>query len=190
MPSWLEVYGHEAPLAVDIGFGAGRFLLALAQQRPTWNVLGLEIRQHWVDDVQQAARAAGITNLHAMVANASIHLADLIPERSVVFTSLNFPDPWYKKRHHKRRVLTAEWLDLLARKMIPGAELHYMTDYEAAAIEALAILERHPDFSSPSSGFQTASTTGIPTEREHAHSARNEPIYRLRYVRGPDLHPI
>ena len=185
-PDWHELFGREAPLAIDIGFGAGRFLIALAQDRPMWNVLGLEIRDHWVEQVLAEAETLGLTNLHALIANANSHLADLVPDRSVVFVSLNFPDPWFKKRHQKRRVLRQDWLDLLTPKLLPGAELHYMTDYQPGAQEALELLRAHPGFASPEPGFAAESTTGLRSERELTHQRRNQPVYRLRYTFDPN----
>ena len=185
-PDLAALYGREAPLAIDIGFGAGAFLLELARRRPAWNVLGLEIRDFWVDEVLSAARAEGLANLHAVVANANVHLDDLVPDGSVVFVSINFPDPWFKKRHHKRRVVRTEFLDVLARKLAPGGELHYASDYGAAAEEALEIVRSHPRFE-VRGGFAESSTTGIETERERTHTRRGDPIFRFVAVVRPPL---
>ena len=186
VPDWEAVYGRSAPLALDVGFGPGRFIVELAQRHPEWNVLGLEIRQHLVEQARAEAAAAGLKNLHAMLANANLHLEELLPDASLAFVSVNFPDPWYKKRHHKRRVVRPEWLTVLSKKMRPGAELHAMTDYEPVAMQILDTLEAaagYVNIDGPG-GFAIESTTGIVTEREIKHSGRGERIYRLRFRYG------
>lgn len=188
VPDWRAVYGREAPMALDIGFGKGAFLLELARRHPEWNVLGLEIRDHLVADVLDAGHAAGLTNLHAMLANANSHLGELVPNGSVAFVSINFPDPWYKKRHHKRRVVQPAWLAVLLTKLAMGAELHAMTDYAPIAEQMRDVLGACPALHVPhgTARFASESTTGITTERELTHLRRGDPVYRLHYVyRGP-----
>jgi tRNA (guanine-N7-)-methyltransferase len=182
-PDFAAVFGRTAPLALDIGFGAGSFLLELAQRHPEWNVLGLEIRPHFVGGVLARAAALGLTNLHAVLANANVHLDALVPERSLAFVSLNFPDPWFKRRHQKRRVLQPEWLSVLASKLQGGGEFHAMTDYEPLARQMRLVLEADTRFENLEGrgSFAAASTTGITSEREVTHERRAEPIYRLRF---------
>lgn len=182
-PDWEQIYGRQAPFALDVGFGPGAFLLELARRHPEWNVLGLEIRDFFVQDVLSAARQLGLHNLHAMVANANTHLQELLDDESVIFVSLNFPDPWFKKRHHKRRVINEAWLDLLSRKMLPGASLHYASDFEEGALQAKELLDGHAAYHAPRPGFLPESTTGIVSERELTHQRRGEPIYRLHYIK-------
>lgn len=182
-PDWQTVFGRDAPFALDIGFGAGQFAVALARQHPEWNVVGIEIRQHFVDQLTEAAQRQGLSNVHALVANANIHLDALIPDASTVFVSINFPDPWFKKRHHKRRVIRPEWITTLGQKLRPGAELHMMTDYEPVATEIEAILDSAPGFSNVhgTGVFPAESTTGFSSEREATHLKRGEPVYRLHF---------
>lgn len=182
LPNWEEVFGRAAPFAIDVGFAQGRFPVELARQHPQWNVLGLEIRDFWVEQLNDAARESNLRNLRAILANANSHLAELVPNESVIFVSVNFPDPWFKKRHRKRRVVNREWLDLIARKLMPKGELHYVSDYGPAAEEALELLREHPAFVGEDRFLET-STTGILTEREITHQQRGEPIYRLLYRR-------
>ena len=183
VPHWGEVFGREAPIAVDVGCGGGDFTLALARQHPEWNVVGLEIRQHFVSGLIEKAGKLQISNLWALLANANLHLHDLFENESVIFVSLNFPDPWYKKRHHKRRVMQTSWLDILAKKMLPGGTLHLMTDFLPIAESSLEILRVHPEFSPlEADDFLSQSSTGIFSEREQTHLRRGDPVYRLHYT--------
>ena len=186
VPEWDTIFPRCAPFAVDVGCGAGRFVTDLAATHPKWNVLGLEIRQHLVDATLQAARRLKLSNAHAILANANSHLACLLPPASVVFVSINFPDPWYKKRHHKRRVVGAEWLRALSEKLAPGAEIHAMSDYQPIAEEMYSVLVEQPGFTClhGAGGFAESSTTGLTTEREIKHLRRNEQIYRMAFVYG------
>jgi tRNA (guanine-N7-)-methyltransferase len=183
VPCWDELFGRAAPLALDVGFGGGDFTIGLARQHPEWNVLGIEIRHHLVERLAAAARREELDNLHAIVANANLHLDSLLPQRSVAFVAVNFPDPWFKRRHHKRRVVRAEWLRVLAPKLQAGAEVHVATDYEPIGEEIRELLEAAPDFVNRvgAGAFAGESTTGIASERERAHSRRGAPIYRLWY---------
>ncbi|OGQ90370.1 MAG: tRNA (guanosine(46)-N7)-methyltransferase TrmB [Deltaproteobacteria bacterium RIFOXYA12_FULL_58_15] len=185
IPDWNVVFGRAAPFALDIGFGAGAFTLELARRHPEFNVIGVEIRTHLVDDLNDAARKQKLTNLHAVLANANLHLKELVPDNSVVLTTINFPDPWYKKRHHKRRVVQPEWLETLAGKLQTEATVHIATDYEPGALHAREVFDSSPLFRNLDGNgcWAPESTTGIATERERTHLARNEPIYRLRYRR-------
>ncbi len=181
-PVDLGVYGRTQPLALDIGFGEGIFAIELARRHPEWNVLGFEIREHYVRWLNDGARAREITNLHAVQANASTHLDTVVPDKSVGFVAINFPDPWFKRRHIKRRVLNGPWLAILEKKLLPGAELHAMSDYEPIARQMNKVM-------SVAAGWDVVvpltstgpSTTGIMTEREARHSGRGEPIHRMAY---------
>lgn len=183
VPDWEMVFGRRAPFALEVGFGGGAFLLELARRHPEWNVLGLEIRRHFVETVNAAAAALGLSNMFAVLANANEHLSTLVPPASTAWVTVNFPDPWYKKRHHKRRVVRADWVATLATVLAPGAEVHLMTDYEPVARETRAIFEAHSAFENLDGRgrFAATSTTGIESERERTHLRRGEPIYRLRF---------
>ncbi len=180
-PAWAALFGRSAPIAVDIGCGQGAFTVELARRHPEWNVVGVEMRDHFVDGLNVLALSQGVPNLRAVLANANLHLDALFPPRSITWVSINFPDPWYKKRHHKRRVVQSEWLRVLSDKLLPGAEIHAATDYRELAVEMQARLTATPGFVPVVSGFAPESTTGILTERERKHLERGEPIYRLRF---------
>ncbi len=181
-PDWQGIYGRKAPLALDVGFGPGMFLVEMAKKWPQWNALGLEIRQHFVDGVLRESAKQGVENLHAMLINANTQLDDLIEDDSVAFVSVNFPDPWFKKRHQKRRVVRNDWLDLMSRKLQIGGEFHYVSDFDEGAHEALELLREHGCFEAAvADEFLEQSTTDIITEREITHGKRGDTIYRLLY---------
>ena len=176
------LFRRPAPLAIDIGFGAGQFLLELAHQKSEMNVLGIEIRPHFVEKILDVAKDEGRTNLSAVLANVNRDIETLIPDDSVAFMSVNFPDPWFKKRHQKRRVINQGFLDIMLRKFRMDGQLHLMTDFEPIGLEARELLSGHPGYHSPHKGeFLEHSSTGIRSERESTHTGRGDPIYRLFY---------
>lgn len=183
VPDWSQVFEHKAPFALDIGFGEGQFLLELAKRHPEWNIVGLEIRPHLVKEVTAAIHQSHLTNAHVVLANANLHLTELIPDNSVAFTAINFPDPWFKRRHQKRRVVNVAWLDLLKPKLQVGARIHAMSDFEPIANEIRRALETCTWLVGlqPRGTYLGKSSTEIMTEREVKHLARNEVIYRMAF---------
>lgn len=176
-------FGRQAPIALDIGCGPGAYVVALAQARPHDNTLGLEIRPHLVEHGRALLAAAGARHADVLLANANQQLGDLLPDNSVVFVSINFPDPWFKKRHHKRRVVTPELLRTLARKMTAEAQVHVMTDYEplAHAMRQTFAQAGYVDAFAPKT-WPTQSTTNIQSEREAWHLSRGDCVWRMRFL--------
>ena len=183
-PKWEEIYGRPAPIAVDVGFGEGGFTTDLARAHPEWNVLGLEIRPHFVQWLLDAREEHQLTNLYAMIANANLHLETLLEPDSVEFVSVNFPDPWFKRKHQKRRVVRPDWLEVLLPKLAPGARIHAMTDYEPVGHQIMEVLESCSELQNDLSPFVFAkeTTTGLQSEREIIHTNRGEPIYRMSFT--------
>lgn len=186
----IEMFGREAPLALDVGCGSGLFTQHLAQKHPEWNCIGNEIRPHYVADVEEKREKNGLKNLRGLFANANLQLVDMLPDDSIVYFTHNFPDPWFKKRHEKRRVLNSRFLYDIRPKLKDGCELHIMTDYKPIG-ESMQKALMETSFLRPLKGnhdFIPESTTGIFSEREITHQEkRNEPIWRMAYVYDASL---
>lgn len=184
------MFGREAPLALDVGCGPGLFTADLARKHPEWNCIGNEIRDHYVEQVEAKREAGKLTNLRGICANANLQLINMLPDDSIVFFSHNFPDPWFKKRHEKRRVLNTKFLYDLRPKLKDGCELHIMTDYQPIG-EAMRKGLMATSFLKPLKGnhdFIAESTTGIVSERELVHHGkRGETIWRMAYVYDASL---
>jgi tRNA (guanine-N7-)-methyltransferase len=132
-PGWridpASTFGRDAPLVVEIGSGRGENVVAAAERHPDWNFLALEV---WVPGVAQTlvqARATGVTNVRLAVANATETLATALEPGSVHELWTWFPDPWHKKRHHKRRLVTIPFTELVARVLEPGGTWRLATDW-------------------------------------------------------------
>lgn len=131
-PQLLEletILERTAPVVLEIGFGNGESLVQLASDDPSTDFLGIEVHDPGVGHCLLAAREAGITNLRLISHDAIEVLESQIPFASLSRINLYFPDPWPKKRHHKRRIVQAGFLDLCADRLESGGSLHIATDW-------------------------------------------------------------
>jgi len=181
-----EGFVAHRPLLVEIGFGRPHFLCELAALRPDAHVLGFEIRRRWVRAAARRAAREGLSNLRAVEGDARPYVERLIPEGAVAGFYVLFPDPWWKKRHHKRRLFQGDFIATLAARAEPGAELVVRTDVEAYA----ELIAEEVD---PSSGWVLADPTAERAQSTLPLSHREKkcvelgiPISRFRFVYRPD----
>ncbi len=128
----------DRPLLMDIGSARGRFLLRMAEAEPRWNYLGVEIRHPLVDEANRIAGEEGRTNLHYAFCNAMLWLARLIaniPDGILQAVTIQFPDPWFKKKHAKRRMVNTKLVEAVTNKLSPGGRVFVQTDIEFLAEE-------------------------------------------------------
>ncbi len=176
-PHWEHAYARlTQPFHLDIGCGPGRFLIAMAQAQPDWNFLGVEIRSPLVERAQGWVEALRLDNLSFLFANINVTLPYLFAPGELARVSIQFPDPWFKNRHHKRRVVQPELVAALAHCLQPGGTVFLQSDVAIVATEMAARFAEQPDFTPPVS--LAANPLGIPTEREVACQERGLPIYR------------
>jgi tRNA (guanine-N7-)-methyltransferase len=145
---WTALFGREAPLLLEIGFGNGRFLVDLAATRPEANVLGLEISQPALRRAASKARARGLRNVCLVYGPAQQFLWSNCSPGSMEEVYINFPDPWPKASHHHRRLLNERFLDLLATRLRAGGTLDIATDHPDYAGVIAALLVASPYFES------------------------------------------
>lgn len=190
LPPLEELFAEPSlPLHIDIGCARGRFLLALAQHQEGWNHLGLEIRRPLVAAAEEERQELELTNLHFLFANANVSLppwlASLPPGRLALVT-IQFPDPWFKKKHHKRRVLQPELLDALAGSLAPGQQLVAQSDVLDVIAPMVELVEADPRFRRPAGDptpWLSSSPLPLPTERERYVLDQGLPVYRVRWQR-------
>ena len=135
------VFGRSAPLTLEIGFGNGEALLAMAQASPHENFIGIEVHRPGVGHLLLALQRQGLQNVRIVTEDAVQVLQTALPDACLDRVLLFFPDPWHKKRHHKRRLVQPGFIELLARKLRRGGILHMATDWEDYAIHILAVVE-------------------------------------------------
>lgn len=139
-----QVFGRRAPRVLEIGFGMGASLLAMAQAEPELDFIGIEVHAPGVGRLLHGAAAAGIDNLRVYLADATDVVAECFGSCSLHRIQIYFPDPWHKKRHHKRRIIQPEFVALLADRLQPGGLLHLATDWAPYAEQMLNELEAEP----------------------------------------------
>ncbi len=141
-----NIFGRHAPCTLEIGFGNGDALVTLAEQQPECDFIGIEVHRPGVGRLLQQLEERNLDNVRVMREDAVQVLKTCIPNNSLDRVLLFFPDPWHKKRHHKRRIVQADFIELLAKKIKPRGCLHMATDWEDYAMHMLAVMEQLPAF--------------------------------------------
>jgi tRNA (guanine-N7-)-methyltransferase len=160
-PGMLELaalFGREAPVVLEIGFGMGASLVEMAKNAPDKNFIGIEVHSPGVGACLSSAAEAGVTNLRVFCHDAIEVLDLMIPDGSLSCLQLFFPDPWHKKRHHKRRIVQPEFAQKIRQKLAIGGVFHMATDWENYAEHMLEVM-------SVAEGYRNTSATGNWVER-------------------------
>lgn len=186
-PDWEKIYADPTlPLHLDIGCGKGRFLLRMATLEPNWNFLGLEIREPLVLEANNWRDELGLTNLYYLFCNVNNSLLSLLsslPRGTLQRVTIQFPDPWFKKRHAKRRVLQPQLVEELATYLADGGIVFLQSDIEAVAVEMRDRVLNHPAFQKQGEGWLTENPLPVSTEREESTLSRGESVYRALFIK-------
>lgn len=185
------------PIHLDIGCARGRFLMGMARQRPDRNHLGIDIRRALVAAAENERQLLEITNLRYLFCNANVSLEDwlaLLAPGQLELVTVQFPDPWFKTRHHKRRVLQPALLQAISMNLQEGAQIFMQSDVRAVIDPMVALTEASGCFE-PACSDQTPwllhNPLPVPTEREEHVTRQGLPVYRALYRRtsspAPDL---
>lgn len=134
------LFGRDAPVVLEIGFGMGASLVTMAAQHPEQNFLGIEVHLPGVGACLASAQEAGISNLRVMCHDAIEVLMKMIPDGSLSMVQLFFPDPWHKARHNKRRIVQVPFVELVQSKLKVGGVFHMATDWEPYAQHMLEVM--------------------------------------------------
>ena len=147
-----SIFGNDAPVWLEVGFGGGEHLVHMAARYPDIGIIGCEPYINGVAMLLGKIRAAGVSNLAVHPGDVR-DLFDVLPEGSIAKAFLNYPDPWPKKRHHRRRFVTQDHLVPLARVLAPGAEFRVATDIEDYVRQTLEEV--------PMAGFELVSSSDV-----------------------------
>jgi tRNA (guanine-N7-)-methyltransferase len=146
-------FGRRAPKFLEIGFGMGETTAAIAQAHPENDYLGVEVHSPGVGSLLRRIATLDLTNVRVIQHDAVEVIEHMIADRSLDGVQIFFPDPWPKKRHHKRRLVQPAFVQLLARRMRPGAILHIATDWEDYAQRILGVLAAEPMLENTAAGY-------------------------------------
>ena len=148
-----QTFGRRAPKVLEIGFGMGETTAAIAAAHPERDYLGIEVHTPGVGALLRRLETLGLTNVRVIQHDAVEVVERMIGPGALDGVHVFFPDPWPKKRHHKRRLLQPEFVHLLATRMKPGAYLHAATDWEDYATQMLEVLSAEPLLENTAAGF-------------------------------------
>jgi tRNA (guanine-N7-)-methyltransferase len=180
---WRTVFGNSRPVEIEVGCGKGLFLLTAAQASPDLNFLGIEIdrRYQLVTATRLAKRP--VSNVRLACADARSFLRDRVAASSIQAMHVYFPDPWWKKRHHKRRVFTPEFAGQCARLLRPGGRLHVATDVADYYQMVAGLVAAHTRLRSvpPPAPRDPAHDLDYLTNFERKFRKEGKSIYRLCY---------
>jgi tRNA (guanine-N7-)-methyltransferase len=180
------VFGNDRPVEVEVGFGKGLFLVTAAQACPGVNFLGVEIvRKYQLFTATRLAKR-GLRNVRVACADARFFFRDCLPAGSVQAVHVYFPDPWWKKRHHKRRLFTPEFARECARVLRPGGLLHAATDVEEYAHRIREAVAAQPALRPlpPPETKDPAHDLDYLTNFERKFRQQGKPVYRWRWEKS------
>lgn len=150
---WSAVFGRSAPRVLEIGFGMGDATAQIAASRPETDFLGVEVHPPGVGALLQRIDAAQLGNLRIVQHDAVQVLRQMIAPRSLDGVHIYFPDPWPKKRHHKRRLIQPEFVQLAVSRLRPGGYLHCATDWQPYAEHMLEVLRGEPGLTNTAADY-------------------------------------
>jgi|GEM_PF-136829 len=188
---WAAIFGRTAPIEVEVGAGMGGFALGYAAARPETNLVAIEIRKKLAADIGQKAEKRGLANLLVLQGDAKVLLPRLFAPRSVERFHVQFPDPWWKSKHHDRRLVEDRFSILLYNLLRVGGTIELRTDVEARgvemdeALEAIGFVNRFG-----TGGLAPYDPAQVPSSRERGYLARGQPVYRyvLERTEAPPHH--
>ena len=177
-------FGRTAPTCVEIGFGIGEVIGSLAEAHPERNYLGIEVHRAGVGRLLLRAEERGLSNLRVVCEDAVEVLEARIADASLEEILVFFPDPWHKKRHHKRRLIDPAFTRLLAGKLTAGGVLRLATDWQEYAEQMLSVLDAEPRFASLApGGFVERPAFRPPTRFERRGQRLGHGVWDLAYRR-------
>ena len=182
VPDWESALGGP-PQELDIGIGLGDFLCDYAALHPQRRIVGLEVREAFCDEARLRLDQREIDNAVVVHVDATRFLDQVLPAHCIERAFVSFPDPWFKKRHHKRRLITGDFLKKLHRVMVDQGEFLLQSDNEDLVEFMVEAIETSPYFVNENGAFQTVEEpfSEAKTEREVYYAKRNLPVWRYRY---------
>ena len=160
------IFGRDAPVVAEVGFGMGETTARIAAENPGIDYLGIEVHRPGVGSLLRQLDERGLTNVRVVQHDAVEVLRDMVPPGSLAGVHVFFPDPWPKKRHHKRRLLQPAFAALLAGRLRPGGHVHVATDWQEYAEHVLAVLSSTPGLRNTARDFAPRPPTRPETKFE------------------------
>ena len=177
------LFGRVAPVVVEVGFGMGHTTADIAAALPGTDFLGVEVHLPGVGSLCKRIADDGLSNIRIVRHDAVEVLAQMVAPASLAGIHVYFPDPWPKKRHHKRRLIQPEFVALAASRLAPGGYLHCATDWEEYAQQMLAVLSAEPLLANEADGFSPRPAYRPETRFEARGLRLGHGVWDLRFIR-------
>jgi tRNA (guanine-N7-)-methyltransferase len=177
------LFGRDAPLEVEVGSGKGLFLASAAAGAPEHHFVGVEVAKKYARFAAARLAKKGLINSLVVEGDAQRLFAELLPDDSLAAVHVYFPDPWWKKRHRKRRVMNEKFLSDVARKLAPQGSLHFWTDIEEYFETTLALIAMQPALAGPGSVEERPAAHHLDYRTHYERRTRlgQQPVYRAEY---------
>ncbi|MFN8378420.1 MAG: tRNA (guanosine(46)-N7)-methyltransferase TrmB [Anaerolineae bacterium] len=189
--NWADLFGVEQPLILEIGFGTGTYLQHLARLNPNANLVGLEISNQSLLKAERAVIRERLPNIRVIHSRAETALGHLFTPNSLSEVHINFPDPWFKRGHHHRRLMQRDTLDTLVNRMRPGARLYLATDIREYAEMSADLLEATPGLENRLPASWVGEMPGrVVTKYEGRARAAGRPCHYFAYRRNQQPAPV
>jgi tRNA (guanine-N7-)-methyltransferase len=182
------VFGRTAPLVLEVGFGMGEATVEMAAADPSRDLLAVDVHTPGVGSVLHEIAERGLTNLRVVLGDAVELLRDMVAPGSLDEIRVFFPDPWPKARHHKRRLVDADFARLAASRLRPGGRLHVATDWAPYAEQVLAVTDAEPALANPHGGFAPRPAHRPVTRFERQGLAKGHQVFDVVVVRRAGDH--
>lgn len=185
MCNFTQCFQREAPCVLEIGFGSGQSLLEMAKAHPEQNFIGVETYQPGIGSLLLGMQALQLNNIRVFYADAVEVLERCIPIGSLDVVQIFFPDPWPKRRHHKRRLIQTPFMNLVLKKLKINGTLHLATDWEHYAKEMMHVLSSIPsleNIAGPGQFSNRSSQRPIITKFEQRGARSGRQIYELQFI--------
>ena len=178
---WTAIFGRAAPTVLEIGFGMGGATAAIAAARPDSNFIGVEVHEPGVGALLKLINERSLENLRIVQHDAVEVLTHMVAPRSLAGVHIYFPDPWHKKRHHKRRLIQPAFVSQLVNHIAPGGYLHFATDWEPYARQMLEVLSSEPALRNSCEGYAPRPEWRPLTKFEHRGMKLGHGVWDLMF---------
>ena len=184
-PDWQTHFGNDHPMKLEIGFGMGSFLIEMSAQEPKSNFIGMDFYHKGIRKLMTRIKKLQLENIRMAYGDVRFKAPLLFKDGELDTVYINFPDPWPKKRHIKRRLIKPGFVKLIGQKLAPAGQIHLATDSESYAIEMLEYFNSEPLFKNqdPEAGFLENRIDLPKTKYEKNFINAGHKIYYLEYSR-------
>ena len=178
-----EIFGRPAPTVVEIGSGMGETTVRIARENPGTNYLAVEVHAPGVGSLLKQLDESAVDNVRVVQHDAVEVMRDMVPRDSLAGIHVFFPDPWPKKRHHKRRLIQPAFAELAAARLAPGGYLHVATDWQDYADHVLAVLTQVPGLRNTADDFAPRPATRPETKFERRGLKLGHGVWDIVFTR-------